>query len=151
MNICKKCGEERSLEQFSDRHTDCNVCRNVANQERLRDPDRKKQKDKSSRRHYLKKYGLSEQDFDYLYFRQKGACLICKESFVKTPFVDHHHISDEVRGLLCRHCNSLLGYAKENPVTLQRAIDYLSGILDIPSEVSREDFDRYFENRRVKK
>ncbi|MGD0053597.1 MAG: endonuclease domain-containing protein, partial [Vulcanimicrobiaceae bacterium] len=40
--------------------------------------------------------------------------------------VDHDHRTNEVRGLLCRWCNQMLGSAKDDPARLRGAIDYLS-------------------------
>jgi hypothetical protein len=45
---------------------------------------------------------------------------------LKIPCVDHDHTTKKVRGLLCRHCNLLLGYCEENVLVLQRAINYLN-------------------------
>ena len=40
-------------------------------------------------------------------------------------FVDHSHITNEVRGLLCSKCNSLLGMANDDIEILKKAIEYL--------------------------
>ena len=39
--------------------------------------------------------------------------------------VDHNHDTGEVRGLLCRKCNSAIGLLNEDPTVLFRAIDYI--------------------------
>jgi hypothetical protein len=39
--------------------------------------------------------------------------------------IDHDHITNEVRGLLCRDCNVMLGLVKDNTETLKNAIQYL--------------------------
>lgn len=60
--------------------------------------------------HRLKgRYGLSVEDYDVLVADQAGACAICGEE-PELLMVDHCHRSGAVRGLLCRRCNTLLGY-----------------------------------------
>lgn len=40
--------------------------------------------------------------------------------------VDHDHITGQVRGLLCRPCNTILGHARDAIRFFERAIDYLT-------------------------
>ena len=65
---------------------------------------------------------------------QCGACAIC--GFTPSEdldakggqailYVDHNHASGEGRQLLCYNCNTLLGFSKDNPVTLLEAAAYL--------------------------
>jgi hypothetical protein len=41
--------------------------------------------------------------------------------------VDHCHTTGAVRGILCHHCNLLLGHAKDAEDTLLSAVTYLRG------------------------
>lgn len=50
-------------------------------------------------------------------------CPICFQA--ATSNVDHGHVSGKARGALCVRCNTLLGYALEDPRILERAILYL--------------------------
>ena len=53
-------------------------------------------------------------------------CAICGvEPSHKRLQVDHDHITDEVRGLLCARCNRMLGQAGDTEELLQKGIDYL--------------------------
>lgn len=66
---------------------------------------------------------------------QKNCCAICKQTFVKTPHIDHDHEccpSDKRytcgncnRDLLCDDCNLGLGRFKDNIEILSSAIKYL--------------------------
>jgi hypothetical protein len=58
---------------------------------------------------------------------QRGLCAICSNA--KAEHVDHDHETGRVRGVLCPECNSGMGQLKDDPATLRRAADYLSGDL----------------------
>lgn len=61
---------------------------------------------------------------------QKGKCAIC--STLHNPaekkgrlYVDHDHKTGAIRGLLCGHCNSGLGYFEDDIDLLINAMEYL--------------------------
>jgi hypothetical protein len=65
-----------------------------------------------------------------LFIARQQTCPICQRdlSTFKTGSLHVDHAHDEaftVRGLLCVNCNSILGHARDNTETLERAIDYL--------------------------
>lgn len=71
---------------------------------------------------------LSEEDYEEIYYRQKGSCAICKKrawEFDKRLAVDHDHNTGHIRGLLCTNCNVGLGHFKDNQAYLNAAIEYL--------------------------
>lgn len=73
-------------------------------------------------------YGLSKNDYLSLLKKQNYKCAICQSELIpwnKGTHVDHCHITNIVRGLLCHHCNLLLGNAKDNINVLKKAIEYL--------------------------
>lgn len=73
-------------------------------------------------------YGISIEDYNQMFVDQNGLCSICKErqEYGKNLCVDHNHKTNEIRGLLCRSCNSGLGHFKENIKNLSSAIRYLN-------------------------
>lgn len=79
-----------------------------------------------------RKYGISLVEVQWLFSRQNGCCGICGavlDPHAKETHVDHCHSTGVVRGVLCRHCNSGLGYFKDDPERLTAAIRYLRGEL----------------------
>lgn len=72
-----------------------------------------------------------------LYF-QDNCCSICRRRFEdiaprkgangatwNTRVIEHCHATNTFRGVVCHNCNTLLGHAKDNPITLQSAVAYL--------------------------
>lgn len=71
----------------------------------------------------LLKRGLTIDEYDRLFVDQGGVCAICKKD-AKLD-IDHCHISEAVRGLLCGPCNRALGFFADSVENLQSAIRYL--------------------------
>ena len=81
-----------------------------------------------SRSRYLRQtYGLTSVEYDELSQHQGGLCALCREdNHGRKLHVDHDHVRNTVRGLLCSNCNTALGLFKESPEVLQRAIMWVS-------------------------
>lgn len=76
------------------------------------------------------RYGLTLEDRDAMLADQGGRCAICLTDTPPTAsgwHVDHCHTENRVRGILCQHCNNMLGMAKDDPAIIARAIQYLGG------------------------
>jgi hypothetical protein len=71
------------------------------------------------------KYGLSPADFERMLIRQNFRCAVCRIRPADTLCVDHCHVTGEVRGLLCRKCNTGLGCFNDSPVLMLKAMAYL--------------------------
>lgn len=59
-------------------------------------------------RHLLKRFGITETQYDELLKRQDYRCAVClrpHSEFRHRLCVDHDHSSGLIRGLLCVHCN----------------------------------------------
>ena len=89
------------------------------------------------RRTVLKKYGLTQIDFEVMYEAQGGMCAICERKSIRKSFcVDHDHTTGKVRGLLCGECNIGLGKFKDNLDLLKKAVEYLENANGpVPAEV----------------
>lgn len=122
--LCVTCGQYKSMDRFGMCSTgprpDCTPC--------------------SSAKVRAKRYGLSPAQVADMLARQQGKCLICgisQDDASQVFAVDHDHAccSDSsytcgkcVRGILCRTCNSGLGYFRDSPDLLQKAITYLASV-----------------------
>jgi hypothetical protein len=71
------------------------------------------------------KYGLRRGGYDRLLQRQHGVCAICEQKPRARLCVDHCHSTRQVRGLLCRKCNTGLGQFDDDPRLLRKAAAYL--------------------------
>lgn len=69
-------------------------------------------------------YGITPHEFNTKLKIQNGICLLpsCNR---KASAIDHCHQCGDFRGLLCPQCNSMLGFAYDNPSLLREAANYL--------------------------
>lgn len=112
---CRCCGETKLKKCFrrntSGNYGNCIECAKAKNR-------------KAQLRIRLKKYGLSMKQYQTMQSEQEGCCAICGIK-PKLLNVDHCHQTGKVRGLLCRHCNHMLGNAKDNGAILEAGMVYL--------------------------
>jgi hypothetical protein len=69
-------------------------------------------------------YDLTREAYELKLAKQEGCCAICNKLMDK-PCVDHDHDTDQVRDLLCRECNSALGFLHENILVAENLVAYL--------------------------
>lgn len=83
-----------------------------------------------------RQFGITVDDYRSMVHLQKDVCAICKRAPLKVHpngfSIDHCHASGIVRGLLCNHCNTGLGFFEDNPTVLQNAVAYLTNIPTLP-------------------
>jgi hypothetical protein len=113
---CQRCFVVKPLAEFNKIHCEnrphpyCKICHNQSSRDYA----------------YKKKYNLSIQDVYKKLKKQKYSCLICTKYIDKDSFVvDHNHLTNKVRGLLCRNCNTGLGFFKDRIDLLSRAVVFL--------------------------
>ncbi len=105
--LCPACYRERDREKMKER----------SRRWRKADPERAKA---VYRKH---RYGVSADFFDTQFNKQGGLCAVCK--LKPATDIDHSHLTEKVRGLLCGSCNRGLGLFGENTNILQSAMNYL--------------------------
>jgi len=112
----------------------CRGCLNEQSAKWQRDnPDRAKRNDKRWRKdnaervkstRYLRRYGITKAEKDKIFAQQNERCGCCGGSS-GTWHLDHDHKTRRIRGVLCSHCNWMLGHAKDSVDVLRAAIKYL--------------------------
>jgi hypothetical protein len=90
---------------------------------------RARERELNRKNNIKKKYGITLEDYDAMVARQGGKCKICRKKPKELLFVDHCHAFLAIRGLLCRGCNCMLGFAKDNPAVLEEGRRYLRNFL----------------------
>lgn len=83
---------------------------------------------------FKRRYGLEPEQYEEMFFKQGGVCLICKKPETalnqhthdpRLLSVDHCHGTGKIRGLLCKRCNTGIGAFEEDPELLKAAIRYI--------------------------
>jgi recombination endonuclease VII len=138
-NLCKLCESERTRKPKHDHYM-----RSERHQQSLRRQSKRryylknreeimiksrayKRREPGKIRGYLlkRKYQLSSEERAEMIDEQQGMCEICGEFQGDALCVDHDHVTGRVRAMLCRHCNTGLGFFHDDPALLQIAIVYL--------------------------
>lgn len=137
MKVCARCAESKPLDQFYKRSKNriheadgflpnCIECTLSYNKKKLKTGTTKNND-------LRKRYGITLKDYNRMLSEQDYGCKICgkseKENGRKLA-VDHCHATGKVRGILCTHCNSGLGYFQDNQNRMQAAIHYLDTFSD---------------------
>lgn len=92
---------------------------------------------KAAHKERCARYGLTPEDLIQMFEMQEGLCGICSKLMClcnsnprceKRAEIDHDHNTQEVRGLLCRKCNTGIGMLRESPKILRNAAIYLESV-----------------------
>ena len=74
------------------------------------------------------RYGVDDAMAKYWYQRSMQYCEICGKQWKpgqERLCIDHDHQSGKLRGILCKHCNHVLGHSRESVQILDNAKAYL--------------------------
>lgn len=94
-----------------------------------RDKNKEKMKNVYKKSNLLRKNGLTVEQYNNLKILQNNLCAICginEPGGMGRWHVDHCHVKNKIRGLLCSRCNTMLGLSRESITILNNAIDYLN-------------------------
>ena len=130
MKTCPTCQESKPLDSYWKGQSYCIECTKEKQKNRWHSRTPKKRLEQ----HLRYKYGLSHQEFLAAFKEQNGCCAICLhelpdlESYDQRRrhyAIDHDHVTNKFRGILCTGCNSLLGLSGDSIEILTSAINYL--------------------------
>jgi hypothetical protein len=78
-------------------------------------------------RRRLRRYGITQHEYDALMAAQGGRCPGCgtAEPGIKGWCIDHNHTTGRVRALMCGTCNRVLGLLQESVTRLRALADFL--------------------------
>ncbi len=120
--FCKR-GHELDVVGRKKNNGACRACNSMHQSNYRADPYTKEQ-----RAGYNLKfcYGITLEDKKGMLEFQRGLCAICSVTInMVSANVDHDHVSNKVRGLLCGSCNRGLGLLKDSADILVKATQYL--------------------------
>lgn len=142
--VCSLCNELKPIEEFykeprvkDGRARRCKICHSkITNEYRKKNPEVYRKASlknwhnldlKKKQARWIKRYGLSTEQYYEMLEKQKGVCKICEQkcSTKQTLCVDHCHKTGKVRGLLCVKCNASLGMLNDDISLFYKAIEYL--------------------------
>lgn len=140
---CAKCGEEstRTVSRLGARPTYCVECKPLATAESIARKNSARRVDEAAdpaalrrrnRTQNLRRYGLTVERYEAMLEAQGGVCAICKQPpdpngvrAASRLHVDHDHLTDQVRALLCLRCNQGVGSFRDDPTLMHAAAVYV--------------------------
>jgi len=124
---CRVCANENAKHLYSVNKDGCSDRRKAERKQHYL--TNKKEHGQISRRTRLRKYGLTEKEYEDRLDQQQYRCAICNvhQNDLKVRLsVDHCHRTGKIRGLLCTACNTAIGKFHDDPILLLQAINYLT-------------------------
>ena len=115
---CYKCGVGVQVAPKTPGRVVCSDCR----AEPLKENQRRNERNRT-----LRRYGITQDDYDRMLTLQGGRCAICAtdDPGKKSWCIDHDHGTGAVRGLLCSLCNVGIGNLRDDTDILLSAVSYL--------------------------
>lgn len=134
MKTCSRCHKSKPVDEFHNNKSSKDgkqSCCKVCNLSRVKDwQEKNADRFKASWstpevtfRQRARRYGLSVEELENLIAEFKGVCPLCGR--VEDLVIDHCHVTNRVRGLLCGACNKALGVLGDSEEGLMKALDYL--------------------------
>jgi hypothetical protein len=134
---CPRCQQWRPLNQFNKgirtKHGLATYCKPCSVEWAVEWNKTERGKISRHRSRIWYEYQLDAKTFEIMKEAQGDRCKICRgePENGKELCVDHCHVTNKVRGLLCDRCNRAIGYLREDPAILKTAAEYLENKGDI--------------------
>lgn len=136
---CRKCLQTKPVaEFFANRHnkdgyqTACKDCSTATTYAYRKKGIGLIRVARANRKHALKKYSLTQAEYDQMLAAQNYVCAICHgpentlhKGQPRRLSVDHSHESGKIRGLLCMRCNQAISRMNDDPALIRTAAAYL--------------------------
>jgi len=78
----------------------------------------------------LRRFGLEPEDLTNMLEKQNYSCLICGRKLeregrkLNSAHLDHCHQCGELRGLLCKRCNTAIGFIESDEIVFFKVFNY---------------------------
>jgi hypothetical protein len=126
---CTDCGKTKSLDEFApdarNRHGRKYICKPCASKRSLEWARANRERVAANRRRALIRRTYGEAGLAaYARIQAGEGCDICGHRVLRMA-IDHDHITGEVRGILCKDCNLILGWVRDDSLRLRAMATYL--------------------------
>lgn len=116
---CKSCARE-AVRSRRAAHNGQEIERLLESGRRYREANKRARRSKALK----KKFGITLEDYEGMHAAQGGTCAVCSRTD-RPLVIDHCHVANRVRGLLCAQCNSALGLLSESVPAVEGLLAYL--------------------------
>lgn len=106
---CQRCHTDKPASAFHRKGNGTQAwCRECHNAYQRQTRKRRETPEKKRVANLKARYRLSPVEVDAMLNRQEGRCALCCDQLSRYV-VDHCHITNQVRGILCHRCNTVIG------------------------------------------
>jgi hypothetical protein len=125
--LCRTC--DTFFAPVSNNQTECKQCK--ADYDRINWEVNKRRRQSQM---MFRRVGITLDQYDVILASQNGVCAICGTAPIiidtrngepRRLHVDHDHLTNSIRGILCHGCNTGMGGFHDSPKLLRDAANYL--------------------------
>lgn len=127
---CSECGIEltafNSVKNGQTIRPECKECYNIKKNE-VRNLDREAYSRYNWEYMLKRSFNMTPEQYNEILISQECKCAVCHEDCIRYDklSVDHDHITNQVRGLLCHRCNAALGLLRDDEKIIYSLLCYI--------------------------